>query len=35
MEDFDRVRDNTEESVNEDLMNEADARIRMLSIRFA
>jgi len=29
MEDFDRVRDNTEESVNADLMNEADARIRM------
>ena len=29
MEDFDRVQENTEESVNRDLMSEADARIRM------
>ncbi|MDI1243559.1 MAG: hypothetical protein PSX80_16740 [bacterium] len=29
MEDFDRVQENTEESVNQDLMSEADARIRM------
>lgn len=30
MENFDRVQDNTEGSVNEDLMSEADARVRML-----
>ena len=29
METFDRVQENTEESVNRDLMSEADARIRM------
>ena len=29
MEDFDRVQENTKESVNQDLMSEADARIRM------
>ena len=29
MEDFDRVQENTEESVNRELMSEADARIRM------
>lgn len=30
METFDRVQENTEESVNQDLMSEADARVRML-----